>query len=816
MMKVILSALWLLLCLNVRAQTISASKVNPGTITGTIVTGENEQPVEGAKIILKKSGDGTFNKSTGSDKSGVFRFDKLSAGTYSISVKHIGYRTFTTEALVINYTNAVIDLKQVKLTTEDHQLKEVVITSKKAYTEQKIDRTIVNVSQLLSNTGVSAVEVLNNAPGVEVSDDGISLRGKQGVTIYIDGRQTFLDGAQLLNYLKSLPSGTIEKLELMPIPPAKYHVEAGAGLINIITKKNKTDGLNGNFSATRGQGRYSKANYNLNLNYKTGHISFFSNAGYSSNNSYFKVQRNRLFNFAAPANNYSIYQDNFETSNTKSINYKTGFDADIDTNNSIGLVVDGLISPYREKGDYLLQFSHTVPDSLVKTQSQLSRHTDDVALNLYYQHKFKKEGENIRIDADYLNYSDNADQQLNSDTYLPGNSALLNNYQLITKNPFKANVYSLKADYETKTVANIGVSAGVQAIYSKRNSNGIYFNGAGAQNDSLTSRNSYNEHINAAYISLNKELKSFTIEAGLRFENSSSNARQYNYAGAPYKPINITYNNFFPKLYAFYKLDTAAVNTLNLSFEAGVDRPDYSSLNPFAFYFDRYTNFRGNASLLPERTMDLDLSFTHAGRITIGTSFSRGKNTIIQYYYVDGQSLIWTSVNVPTRYNKAIYSTVNLLVLKWWTANLFTRISDRMFSGPISGSSSLYARKLVFQLSGNNQFKFNNGWSAEISGACRTKNTIGQGYYLPIYRVNTSVQKKLLNGKGTITVSGLDIFHSWKIKREVSLINALLTSTNFNDTQQVNLTFAYRFGIESKKRKNKSGLKTERGRAGVN
>lgn len=811
-MKVILSALWLLLCLNVTAQNIEGK----GTITATIVMTSSGQPIEGALINIRKSGDSTFSKTISSDKLGSFKFDNLSSGTYSITVNHIGYQEYRSGLLVINTVNFNINLNQIKLSVEAHQLKEVVITSKKAYTEQKIDRTIVNVSQLLSNTGVNAVEVLNNAPGVDVSDDGISLRGKQGVTIYIDGRQTFLDGQQLLNYLKSLPSGTIEKLELMPIPPAKYHVEGGGGLINIITKKNKTDGLNGSFSATRGQGRYSKSNYNLNLNYKTGRINFFGNVGYSSNNSYFKVQRNRVFNFTDPVNNYSIYQDNFETSNTRSTNYKAGFDAEIDTNTSAGIVVDGLISPYREGGDYLLQFNHTLPDSLVKTQSHLIRHTDDVALNLYYQHKFKKEGENIRIDADYLNYSDNADQQLNSDTYLPNQSTLFSNYKLTTKNPFKANVYSLKADYETKTVASIGVSAGVQAIYSKRNSNGIYFNGAGAQNDSLTSSNSYDEHINAAYISLNKELKNFTIEAGLRFENSSSNARQYNYAGTPYQPLQITYNNLFPKLYAYYKLDSAAVNTFNFSFEAGVNRPDYSSLNPFAFYFDRYTNFRGNASLLPERTMDFDLSFTHSGRLTVGASFSRGKNTIVQYYYVDGQSLVWTSVNVPKRHNIAIYSTVNVPIFKWWTANLFTQLSDRTFSGLISGSSLLDSRKLVFQLSGNNQFKFSKGWSAELSGAYRTKNTIGQGYYLPIYRLNTSLQKKLLKGKGTITLSGLDILHSWKIKREVGLNNALLTSTNFNDTRQVNLTFAYRFGIESKKRTNKSGLQTERDRAGVN
>lgn len=816
-MKVILSALWLLLCLNATGQIVTVSTVVRGTIGGSITARSTDQSIEGAVITLKKLNDSTFSKLMSSGKSGAFKFDKLTSGTYVISVSHIGYRGFIKDSLVINDTRFSINLAGIKLDIEDRRLKEVIVQGrKKAYTEQKIDRTIVNVGQLLSNVGVSAVEVLNNAPGVEVTDDAISLRGKQGVTIYIDGRQTFLDGAQLLNYLKSLPSGTIEKLELMPIPPAKYHVEGDAGLINIITKKNKVDGFNGSLSATRGQGRYSKSNYNLNLNYKTAGLNFFGNAGYLSNNSYFKVLRNRVFNFADPADNYAIYQDNFESSNRKSTRYKIGFDADIDTNNSVGVMVDGLISPYQEGGDYLLQFSRPLPDSVIRTQSDLSRHTDDVAFNFYYQHKFKKEDENIRIDADYLNYSDNAYQLLNSNTYLIDNQTILGSYKLITQNPFKANVYSLKADYENRILTGIELSAGVQGIYSKRSSNGNYFNEPGIQNDSLTSRNGYDEHINAAYISLKKDLKSFTVELGLRFENSSSNARQYNYAGIPYPPVHITYNNLFPKLYASYKLDTAAINILNFSFDARIDRPDYFDLNPFAFYFDRYTTFQGNASLLPERSMNFDLSFTHSGTITVGTSFSKGKNTIIQYYYVTGQSLIKTSLNIRSTHNFGVYATLNIPFFKWWTANLFTELSDRVFNGPVTNDQTLYYRKLTFQLSGNNQFKFNNGWSAELGGSYRTKSTFGQGYYLPIYRLNTGFQKRVLNGKGTISLSGLDIFHSWKIKREINVNHALITSTNFTDTQQANLTFTYRFGLEGKKHINKSGLETERGRAGVN
>jgi iron complex outermembrane receptor protein len=816
-MKVILSALWLLLCLNAAAQNNAKVQTAKGVISGTVIAGNDGNAIEGALITLKNLKDTVYSRSSNSDQSGVFKFDNLKNGNYFIWINCIGYQALRIEKLTLDAVTPSVNLAEIKLEIADNHLKEVVIRAgQKAYVERKIDRTVINVNQLLSNTGVSAVEVLNNAPGVEVTDDAISLRGKQGVTIYIDGRQTFLDGTQLVNYLKSLPSGSIEQLELMPIPPAKYHVEGNAGLINIITKKNRADGFNGSVSATRGQGDYSKSNYNLNLNYKTGRVNFFGNVAYTSNNNYYKVDRKRDFSFADAAANYTIDQYNFETNNRKSTHYKFGLDAEIDSNNSIGLTVDGSISPYKEKGNYILQFNHALPDSVIKTQSDLDRHTNDAALNFYYQHKFKKEGENIRIDVDYLHYSDNANQLLSSNTYMPNNAAITDSYQLITQNPFEANVYSLKSDYETKIFAGVKLSAGVQSIYSKRGSNGIYFNKPGIQNDSLTSSNTYNEHINAAYISLNKELKSFTAELGLRFENSSSHARQFNYAGSPFPPLHLTYNNLFPKLYVAYKLDTASVNIFNFAFDYQVNRPDYSSLNPFTFYFDRYSVFQGNASLLPERTINLDLSFTHSGVFTVGTSFNKGKNTIIQFYYVNGQSLVNTSLNVRSNYNWSLYTTATIQFFKWCTTNLYSEISDQLFSGAIMNDLSLHNRVFTFQASGNSQFKIGKGWSAELSGFYRTKTTFGQGYYLPMYRVNASLQKKVLNNKGTITLAGADLFHSWKIRRDIYVNNARVTSAIINDTRQVNLTFAYRFGLEGKKRLSKSGLETERGRAGVN
>lgn len=816
-MKAILSALLLLLCLNALGQTGLKNSTAPGTISGIITAKNNGMPVDGAVIILKKLNDSLFSKSTSSDKFGAFKFSNITSGSYTIGVKYVGYKDYNNGEILIDDVNISINLPAIRLDVADHNLNEVVIKSqRKAYTEQKIDRIIVNVDQLLSNTGVSAVEVLSNAPGVELIDNTLSLRGKQGVTIYIDGRQTFLTGTELVNYLNALPSGSIDKLELMPNPPVKYHVKGNSGVINIITKKNRTNGFNGNLAASYGQGRYSKSNYSLNLNYKTDKIYFSSDFAYFSKNNYFKMVRKRVFHFTDQSENYMIDQDNFETSNERSTHYKLGLDVLLDTNNKVGLIVDGMTSPYRENGNYFLQFSQMLPDSMIHTLSELTHHTRHVTLNFYYEHKFKRAGENIRIDADYLNYQKNALQVLNSNTYLPKSALLFSDYNLLTQTPFRATVYSLKSDYETKVLYRIKLSAGLQSVYSKRISKALYFNTPGIINDSLTNSSTYVEHINSAYISLDREWKKFSLSIGLRFENNSSYTEQFNSAGNSYQRVRSTNNVLFPKLYLLYKLDVAAVNTLNFSFGSQISRPGYSSLNPFAFYFDRYTILQGNAALQPERSINFDLSFSHAGAFTLGATFSKGKNKIIPYYYISGQSLVNTSFNVPNTYDFVVYTTGGLDIFKWWRANLFNELSNLSVKGVIAGNDLLNNSVLTYRLSGNNQFKLSKSWNVELSGNYRTKMTLGQGYYLPIWRINASLQKKIFEGKGTITLSGADVFHSWKIRRNIAVNNANIAMENQNDTQQLNLAFSYRFGLSGKPSSNKSGLKTERNRAGVN
>jgi len=179
--------------------------------------------------------------------------------------------------------DSTIVKKSIMSSDSVHQLNQVVVSSKKPLYEIKIDRTVVNVDASPSNVGANVIEVLEKAPGVNVDKDGnISLKGKNAVLVMIDGRPSYLSPADLFNYLKSLPATSIDQIELMTNPPAKYDASGNAGVINIKTKKTKTMGFNGTYNSSVGQGVYNRNSNSLNMNYRKDKINIFSNMSYSN------------------------------------------------------------------------------------------------------------------------------------------------------------------------------------------------------------------------------------------------------------------------------------------------------------------------------------------------------------------------------------------------------------------------------------------------------------------------------------------------------------------------------------------------------
>jgi outer membrane receptor protein involved in Fe transport len=216
------------------------SQAANGTIKGT-VTGNNKL-IEAATITLFKAADKASAKMAVTNAKGQFELTTIAPGKYQVLISAIGFATSTIPVEVLE-KNLVITLPEVKLSAASQALKEVTVVGKKQFVEQKLDRTLINVDASPTNTGLTALEVLEKSPGISVDRDGnISLKGKQGVLVMMDGKPTYLNGADLTNLLKNMPATQLEQIEIMPNPPAKYDAAGNSGIINIKTKKNKTQG----------------------------------------------------------------------------------------------------------------------------------------------------------------------------------------------------------------------------------------------------------------------------------------------------------------------------------------------------------------------------------------------------------------------------------------------------------------------------------------------------------------------------------------------------------------------------------------------
>ena len=254
---------------------------NASKISGVIKDG-NEKTLESATISLIKATDSSIVKVAIADKAGRYQFENITTGKYLVNVSATGHDAGFSSLVEVKEGNASIEVPVIVLQPATKSLGAVVVTSKKPLIEQKIDRMVINVEASVTNVGSSALEVLEKSPGITVDKDGnISLKGKQGVVVLIDGRPSYLSGADLANMLRSMTSAQLDQIEIMTNPPAKYDAAGNAGVINIKTKKNKQFGYNGSVSATYGQGRYSRDNESLNFNYRNGKVNLFTNLSHN-------------------------------------------------------------------------------------------------------------------------------------------------------------------------------------------------------------------------------------------------------------------------------------------------------------------------------------------------------------------------------------------------------------------------------------------------------------------------------------------------------------------------------------------------------
>jgi len=778
-----------------------------GSISGT-VTDTQQKPVASASVFLLRLPDSARLANAVTDSAGVFIFQSVSAGQYTLKVSATGYKESVTtlkHETGTGLTEAQIPALQPAIA----ELGNVIVTGRRPPIEVMADKTVVNVEATLSNTGATALEVLEKSPGVTLNRDGnISLRGKPNPLVMIDGKPTYLSTADLISLLNTMSASQLDQIELMTNPPAKYDAAGNAGVINIKTKKNRQKGFNGSASAAYNQGRYASGNGSLNLNYRNGKFNVFGNYNYNRTNGFGDLTINRAYlgndglsvvrNFEQPT--YMRQQGHNNTG-------KLGVDYYLDKKTTVGMVVGGFISPrdFNAVSTGYWKDADMVTDSSTKTISDNSNRWQNGNVNINLRHQVDKTSE-LTADLDYVRY-DMENHQLFTNENADQNGNLMNSDQIRGELPSHINIFSAKADYTKSFENNLKTEAGFKTSYVNTGNLAIYDvralpNGNWTPDYEISNHFTYEENIHALYGNVKGENGKWQWQAGLRLEHTRYDGYQ---AGNPVKDDSAFRNNYtslFPTGFLSYKVDS--FNTFTLNAGRRIQRPAYQQLNPFKFFINEYTYQEGNPYLQPEFTGNFELSHSYKGKINTTIGYANTKQAFSQIFRPEGEITILTEGNLGRRQNANLTLNVNQEITKWWNLSFTATANYLVIEGNNYGQT---IESKAFNGNGNinNQFKFNKGWSAEISGFYNTKSKDGQFIVQGFGQASAGIGKQVLKNKGTIRLNARDIFWTQKIDGQIKYGNVRESFYQYRDSRVVTLSLQYRFGKPMKDAEKKRG-----------
>jgi len=789
-----------------------------GKISGSVLD-ETKKPLDGATVILLTAKDSAQVSSQLAKADGSFVFSDLKNNTYLVKITFVGYKDFRSAPVVTSAQNAV-NLQPFVLTPSGKALNEVSVTSQRSYVQQKIDRTVVNVGALASNTGANALEVLEKTPGVQVDEDGnITFKGKSGVLVMIDDKPTYLSAANLATYLKSLPASALDQIELMDNPPAKYDAAGNSGVINIKTKKNTIRGFHAIMSADYAQGFYGRSSESINMNYRIDKINLFANVAYSQDRTFRRLEIDRNYLDASGNTTSSLKDISYFRPRSHSTDIKAGLDFFASPKTTWGVVFTGDISRDHDSSPVysLLYGANSQLDSTINTQNTSKNSFTSKGINVNYTHKFDSTGRQLTFDLDYINDKSNSNQLFVNDTFLP-DGTLTNSSMLSDNLPANINIYSAKADYSHPLKGKAKLEAGIKSSYVNTDNAANYFNVVNGEYNidyNNTNRFLYKENINAAYVNFNKDFGRFSLQTGLRVENTNGNGHQLGNAEKADSSFINHYTDLFPTAYFSYKLDTAGHDLLVLSYGRRVGRPNYGSLNPFTFFVDEFTYFSGNPFLKPQFTDNYKLAYSYKSLFTLAVAYDYTTNVQGETIHKVGDVFLSTTGNIGLQKNLDFSVNTNLQPARWWSINFYAEVYNNTYQGPFY-DGYLNQSKTTFAGNANNQFTISKTWSAELSGFYDGGGTYGQFVTLPKGMLNAALQKKILNNKGSIKLNMRDILHTFSPSGTITNItDATARFHNFVDTRVATLAFTYSFGKTTNvpQKRETGGAGSEQGRA---
>ncbi|WP_295117663.1 TonB-dependent receptor [uncultured Chitinophaga sp.] len=807
--KIILAAM---LCLSAILPLCAQNKSN-GKVFVRILD-EAGKPLPYAGVAIKKTADSSLLKGQMSDAEGRCQIEGVDDGTYFLQITQMGFTTHNSETFKIGEGNRQADLKAVSLRTSAKSLKEVNITGQKPYVEHAEGKTVLNVESSVAAAGNSVMDLLRRAPGVSVDNsDNLAVRGKSGVTVMLDGKLTYLSNEALAELLKSMPAETVSQIEIITSPSAKYDAAGTSGIINIKTKKGQLTGTNGTINANVGAGRYWFYGVGGSINWRTKKFNAFGTLNYGNRESYNTRELHRLTGGDAPM---QFQQDVFQTNDFTNRSYKAGVDFFITPKQTIGVLVNGYSNAFRRKAPSATQIANKggAVDSVLHTAIHTNNRFSNTTLNLNYKLKADTLGTEWSVDADYAKFHNNISNMLADSMQVAGTGAITQRSGISVRPYTYIDIYSIKSDLVLPLNKKSKIEAGVKASFVKTDNYNRYDSLLGGvyvpalqQYDQFR----YDENIYAAYAIYKHQFKKTDITAGLRLEKTESDAQSISLK----ERIRRSYLDYFPNFTADHKFSDN--HKLSVAYNKRINRPGYGMLNPFLFFLDKYTYFRGNAFLRPEYTHNTELTYVFKTKYIASLAYSVTNDLFDEYLIQNDktQITISTNRNLGKQVNYSLNLTAPFDFTKWWNINSNGSVYHTRYQINDT-TSTFYTSQLSWNLNVTNTFTLPAGIKMELGGWFEAPTVYGIFASKAMGGVWGGVQKEVLNKKATLKLNVNDIFASNRFRGTANYGNVYLRVNNRWQNRTANLSFTYRFGNTkvAGARERKTGSEDEANRAG--
>lgn len=787
----------------------NAQEINfKGEITGKVLD-EKQNAFPYASVSLLNAKDSTIVKGTLSNDNGNYILTNIKQGAYLITIYVVGYKKAYKGPYTITTANQSHRIDATQLSQDSKELKGVEIVKQKPLIERFVDKTVINIENSTLTTGNSALEILQKLPGVTVDKDGkVSMKGKQGVNIMLDGKPTYLSSEQLANLLQTTEGSAIQSIELITNPSAKYDASGNSGIINIKLKKNRNYGTNGSVDAGAGYGKYYKANGGLTLNHREKKFNIFGNFYYGRNKRYNGTDIMRTNN--TESNKTYFNQTNYNLRIRNNANYKGGIDYFINNKNTIGFSFNG----YQSYGKTASEVLTLIGDQPLKTDSSVVAQNPNnykytgISYNLNYKGTIDTLGQEISIDADYSNYTGKQNNNFNNQ-YLDAQGQMLKPaYLFRNATPTKTNIKAVKADYTYPINKETKLELGVKSSFVKTDNNFIFenFEGGNWISDSKrTNQFLYDENINAAYSNLSRKFKTTSVQLGLRAEQTNSKGNSI----TDNKVVNRHYINLFPSVFISQTLSKD--HDMGFSYSRRIDRPDYESLNPFVSFLDLYSYRFGNPFLKPQYTNSFEVSYTYKKNLNITFGYSHTKDVISNVLLTDTakKTIFISNENLATQDSYNMNITYPLKITSWWNSNNNLNVYYNKYKTPDLLGSPFESGKVAFHLNTTQTITLNPTANLELSGYYESKQVSGTLLLAPQYSVDLGIKKSIMDKKMDIKLAVNDVFKTQRNELTSAIPSQQYIIKERWESRVFRLSCTYRFGSKDIKAASKRSSSSE-------